>query len=819
MFGPFVSLQQLGISQQEWFQWLSELAKQGSAFAGPKACAVESALWSMLAKFTGALGLGADFVVMANRCANLALRLAMRPGASEGAVVARVAALLHTLVERLLAAADNSGALPVQCVSDAFEACTRLFARCPAARNQSMVDSTEAWLRLLLKTAGSEEAGHVCLSILDAAESSGAMPFLNFAWRLLKVLCLDEGCSHTQACTIMHRSIAALGKHICRAMADNSPDAKASRPEHPDEVLAAFHCGNFLRLGRDSPSLKQGDFELKVAFAALAPAVDLLWKAQPRSSSAGCGARHREFVLKAVAVATERWVAAAPALPQASKAEDRHAGLHCLSGQPEAFAGALGATMATLLAANKGLWCSPRAGSALEVALRLVDGGVRQGYLQAGSAPVDALAVLCAANAPGCRALLLTWVTSPEPALYCLAMRIHRSLPKWMGSKRSLDWAKLLVDGLLPIKQVQGQRSNGHGRAHCQVASCMAVLLARCKAGAEGCEWLQDILASGSRRRPPSGSGGGSRADCADPASSPLPGLLLRRMAYAAREAPEGSVLKAILKTSGSAVGRAVLPPNDTLVLGDLRSVAALIRCGHVPGELHRDLFKRLTSVLGRAALPVLFRTAAWSAVAELCLQQADSAGSEFQTALRYAVKHLHECQPAGARVADVLARAPPKLLTGQAPKILEGLCSLEWPLRVGGLSAAASLAAQATEEERATPKSPFEAAGGLQAHAPDALAVATSVLAAFREEYPHLNPGGHDTSRSTAQATRPAWNDSADERLAKRRRLLQELLAEPSEEKDVSCDEQFQRLCSNAQQRIGAWLSHSRPEGRAGQR
>ncbi|CAE8663501.1 unnamed protein product, partial [Polarella glacialis] len=178
--------------------------------------------------------------------------------------------------------------------------------------------------------------------------------------------------------------------------------------------------------------------------------------------------------------------------------------------------------------------------------------------------------------------------------------------------------------------------------------------------------------------------------------------------------------------------------------------LTTLIRSRAVSQNRLVAIADRLRGLLGSAQLPLEIRAEAWAAHAEACLLL--GATGELRVAVRYAVKHLASLEPAGARVASVLSRASGMLLQGSAVAV-EGLCSVEWPLRAAGLAAAAAAAVR-----------------------PDAPApireVARCAVDAFREE----------SSELSSSPPAGGWSADPSRQRRKRRRLLLELAALPDE-------------------------------------
>lgn len=204
--------------------------------------------------------------------------------------------------------------------------------------------------------------------------------------------------------------------------------------------------------------------------------------------------------------------------------------------------------------------------------------------------------------------------------------------------------------------------------------------------------------------------------------------------------------------------------------------------------------FERAQRLLGAEGLPPALRAQAWAVHAEACLLVGAAASDDLRVSLRYAAKHLGALAPTGARVADVVARAPPAPPLGSSAgcldasgPILEGLCGVEWPLRIAGLVAAAAAAEQ--------PGAPAEVAE-----------IASGAMLAFTEEY-----GGSPLGATADSFTR------AKSYRAKRRRLLKHIvrLRQDTDDNDTKggdadggSSEELARLCAEARVCIDVWAA-----------
>lgn len=276
-----------------------------------------------------------------------------------------------------------------------------------------------------------------------------------------------------------------------------------------------------------------------------------------------------------------------------------------------------------------------------------------------------------------------------------------------------------------------------------------------------------------------------------------MPGawLLARRLGAVIPSTGAGTVFHEIARITVDELSTGVDAAGDvkaSVQSSGLRCLAAFTRSGILVQEDLERAGAGLRRLLSKPVLPPPVRTEAWVWHAQVCLRA--RAIDEFRIALRYAVKHLASDASAGARVAAVIAQAPIGFLEGAAGT-LEGLCSVEWPLRISGLAAAKSVQARAmgasvTAQEIATV---------------DAVACA---LAAFAEEY------GCVGGKPWANPTMGSDCAGAQAYQAKRRRVLLELAALPVQMADAggpqAADPDFAELCLSARGRIDAWLQRA---------
>jgi len=340
---------------------------------------------------------------------------------------------------------------------------------------------------------------------------------------------------------------------------------------------------------------------------------------------------------------------------------------------------------------------------------------------------------------------------------------LHQTFPVWLGAGRALSWAQMLVQSAICV-------SNGPPRRGlCQVASCAALVVARCPP-AKAAIWVQAALA------PLTAVGPGH------PTAAAL-WVLARRLAATtgSGHGPLGGMLAALVNQHLEA-GAGVDARGTELEGRALRCFGVLTRKGALSNNIgcltHAgESFRR---VLGKASIPVKLRIEVWAAHIEVCIQL--NAKDEFRVSMRYAVKHLSGLDRAGVRAAAALVQAPSVILDG-AQGALDGLCKMTWPLRCSGLGAAAAVCAR----NGALPA----ALVTIARHACDVFANDTC--------------GHSDTNGGVARPTR-AWPMGPDGLRAKRRRLLVELAQLPEHATE---DPELPALCSAAAVRIATW---SRP-------
>merc|ERR1740129_1812502 len=420
-------------------------------------------------------------------------------------------------------------------VSAAAAASLQLLARAPAARTLAGARAAEAWLRVSLASGVSNGLGEECLSLVDAAEAArtDAMPLLNLTWRLAKALCLHSCCNLSTVHTAL--LFSARGAAAQLIMASGSGDGGSLGSADDALFVATFHCSNFLRIARDAPllrsSLREGDdcddsgrsardghpFPLRAVAETLKPAVVALAaesvtaSGRRRSSEGGGGdsgtiataasaVRARSLLDKVVSAALECWVGSLSSLDDKYADDDLGRLL-----QDTATSELLLANSILLLASGR----FPDRGTQsflTEVVLRAAEE-----RHQLGAAEVDAFAIVCATGVPGARPRLLAWTISPDPRLYCLALRLHRAMPRWQASSRATAWAQLLFEGLVMNRRgACGSNIAGGslGRAQLQAASCIAVLLSQCPP-AVAAAWARGALAALGRTVPAVAQGKG----------------------------------------------------------------------------------------------------------------------------------------------------------------------------------------------------------------------------------------------------------------------------------------------------------------------
>lgn len=226
-----------------------------------------------------------------------------------------------------------------------------------------------------------------------------------------------------------------------------------------------------------------------------------------------------------------------------------------------------------------------------------------------------------------------------------------------------------------------------------------------------------------------------------------------------------------------------------TALARQLRLLEVLLRAGAMSEQGLTPVRGDAQALLADGGAPLPLRSEAWCAHAAACCCRPDggdgagvtaAAASDLRVAFRYAAKHLAVLPEMGVRVGAALARAPGPLLDG-AENVLEGLCSVGWPLRVCGLTAAA-----AALQRTGTP-SPI---GSL----------ARAACAAFRID-------GDDGCGAVG-----GWAEAPiDARVlgAKRRRLLVHLVNLPTARGDEeAADPEFADLCLAARGRIDEMLA-----------
>lgn len=587
-----------------------------------------------------------------------------------GAGIARAFAALASRLHGLPAENPPRRAVCVA-ISQGFGCSVRLLTRLPSARTISNSQASEAWLRASMSAGGAAACGATCVEFLDTAEAEGSAPLLNLAWRLLKQLCLDASCDPDTVNEALRRSAGAAASHLATAAAASSHRAAAAADDK-SLFVATFHCSNFLRLARDAPVLTKGDFPLSSVVAALASGLSgtSLFSAQAGTPKA------RDLLDKLVSMALERWNSTSgwggggddlgSLLEKPDMAEVLVVNAIALIASGRASGGSrLGALFEEVLTAAERLACS------LEDAFWV---------------PISkCAAIMCTSGAPHARSRLLNWTLSRHPGLYCLALQVHRSMATMMTSSQTVAWVKLLYDGLFATESPgPGSLLRGQGQA----ASCMALLLVNCPYADAVDSWVQAALV-------PLVSEVSHRSICPPAPLWSLAGRLAAAAA-AAGDNPGAKAVRAALET----LAKQVLSALDSGGHGGaprsrawrFRGLAALVRWGIVPRAEVESMGPRLRVVLGDPCTPLAVRAEVWEAHAEVCLRV--DAADDFRVSVRYALKHLTEIAPMGARVAGAVARAPSKLACG-TDEVLEGLSSAPWPLRISGLAASTCVCAR----------------------------------------------------------------------------------------------------------------------------
>lgn len=659
-------------------------------------------------------------------------------------------------------------------LADGFGSCARLLARAPAAQTPIGVRTAEAWLRAALGGGSAvSRLASACMELTDVAEASGTGSLLNVAWRLLKALCLDAACDGPTAQAVLDRAARAAAAQLASAAAGAAPAPGAG------DVLfvAKFHCSNFLRLARDAPAIAREGFPLRQVMEAFAPAATAL----DTSDQAEAALRPaRELLEKSVAMALERWAGAASGPPpendlRALLASGTTAGLLARAALPLLAAGRIECSAAAgpeaLIVPTEAL----RAEALLAACLQALEAGARAG-VGTGAEGLSPLAALFAMGAPGVRPRALAWALSPEPRLYVLALRLHRELPRWLGPPRALAWAQLLAQGAL------GAGGGLAGRLQCQVASCVAVILAHCPAD-RALGWIQTVLAPLLAPRRPGDA---------------FAWALARRLAAALPGGPAAAALLAL-------AGQGAEPPAGGRALRCRGALLRRLAAGSLPDADACQLKacgEEMRALLGNGGAPLKLRLEAWGVHAEVCLQMENA--DDLRVSMRYALRHLSGLERAGARVAAVLARAPGGLLEGSGPA-LEGLCGMSWPLRVAGLAAAAAIS-----QREGVPRTVREKA--------------EQAALAFKEECGLADAAGRAAAGPGAGgAAGPGpWPLSPGAYRAKRRRLLEAIAGLPEAPAaatdgttgcevavggaECSMDAELPELCAAALARIRTW-------------
>mmetsp|Transcript_135293 Transcript_135293/g.248386 ORF Transcript_135293/g.248386 Transcript_135293/m.248386 type:complete len:845 (+) Transcript_135293:59-2593(+) len=772
-----------------WLAGLHKLSPQQATNCGP-------GLWAFIASLVrglpavSAAGLVSAFASLAAQIvASLAAaKPALSSNGSSGTgtdATAQIADQITALGSALNAVGEHLQAVTAGChsgqlqLADGFTACCQLLASFQAARTSAVARAAETWLQGAL-AAASPGLDKECIRLLDVADEAKVMPLLNLAWRLLKVLCLHQSCEVNVVCAVLSRSASAVSQHLVAAASARPASATATGKSSggADDALfiATFHCSNFMRIMRDAPTIARGGVPLQAMAAALTPAA--------RAAGDAAAVRARELLCKLVMVMIERWAAA----PSADVSDNGHAlarDLGVLLDVPT-VASSLASSILLQLATSRiqntdvdkaGTW-SPQAQLLLGIALKAMEDGVQKMLYQLRVPDVDALAVLCASGVPTMRPRLLAWTTSGNARLYCSALRIHRAMAKWMSPKAARAWAQLLVEGLLAV----GDGPAGGavpGRSQCQGASCIAVFLSHCPATTAS-TWMQDALAPL------------VAVDCRGKAAPTAAWLLARRLTLSMAQGSGQSHLHDVVDRMLGDLGC-----GSPIQATGLRCLATLTRSGCLSNREQSDAGAALRKMLGDASVPMPVRVEAWVAHAETCLR--GGSVDDLRVAFRYAVKHLSGHPAAGSRVAGILARAPSGLLGG-AGATLEGLCGVEWPLRIGGLTAAQAVARRSLRAD-ATRASSSDAA---------AVAAAECALAAFVEECVSSSGSGWASSSGASARTRPLSPHSFR---AKRQRLLLEIKELPDVAMgNVDAEANMNKpqlidLCVAARSRIDRWL------------
>lgn len=702
--------------------------------------------------------------------------------AHEGLLLA-VAAALASMSERLPQVGTPQLPALQSCFVYGFAASVRCLGMLPQeAAAASKV--AEAWFHAGIASKRIGELGKECFTVLSQAEASGVMPLLNLSWRWLKSLCVaaaaacaDPGVDSAGATPSDAEGAEVVATALMRAASAASQQfltilgASPLPPQGVDGALklAAFHCSNFLRVARDASLVarRAASFPAKQLAASLVPVADALARSQPSHQNAAALARVRELFDKVSSMMLE--LGATPLGPGIA---NQHEGpsQSCLAAEGSLTpfleqvpaARAFAANLLLLLASGRvpAAGAGNSASSILGLALTAVERCVCKGCLL-GGVELDSLGILFAVGAPGVRARVIAWTVAHEPRLYCVALRLHQVLPRWLGGARAAAWADQLLDGLL------GVGTGAPSRSQCQVASCITVLWAHCPQHVAS-ESLRSSL--GPMLRP--GCGG---------ALPPAAWLLVRRVAASASSAVAAGN-GAASAAAGAAKGIASCISSDlrsgqVVAAPQLRALAALLRAGLLPDAELAALGRGLRQLLSNAEVPLPLRVEAWASHAEVCMRT--KASDDFRVSLLYARKHLSPLPGANVRVLAALARAPAPLLSGGGPlpsSILEEGAGSEapWPLRVAALAAASALI--------------------VRPGAPDALrAAAQAILKTFEQEAPR---DADPASQARARAS-------------KRRRLLQELAQLPLDvgATEVAAQQELVNLCLASRARIEGWL------------
>mmetsp|Transcript_46336 Transcript_46336/g.107857 ORF Transcript_46336/g.107857 Transcript_46336/m.107857 type:complete len:778 (+) Transcript_46336:74-2407(+) len=612
----------------------------------------------------------------------------------------------------------------------------------------------EVWMRAALQVGStqleasvlSQQLLAVCSEVLDAANSKAQAPLLNLGWKLLKQLSVHPQCDPAVAVEIILGAGAQCGKHLEELEASLCSEHKKG----PGDTvhLAMFHGSNVLRLLRDAVALKKAP---SVWIADLLMVLAAGSNPERLNTDAGMTptlAKARELLEKLTKALWEQ-------LPNGS--------------QHSRVASAMSRFLSkhwALLACDGTVGEASGLASASTCTAIEEEFGTQSAEVEWRDADLNAIAVLCAGGAPQFRPHLLTWALSPTLALYDLSIRVHTKLPALQGVDSNLEWLQILLD-MLTCSGKLGQEEH-------QVSSCCVSMLNACPRSAI-VPWMESTLLPLCTQH-----------------SSPGLKVLLRKLGMVRSMEQIIAPFAAHFLASACSTKHG-LNGQDFATEASFRTLAALLST--IPGDqdvAFRDLQERLQAVMDRATIPVELRLAAWEAHAAACFQT--HCAANFNTSLRYALKHFSRSRSAGVRVANMIATAPPSMVREGATVILQGLCEMHGPLRVAGLTAAASL--QAANQRAEVAALPAELAAAADA----AVLVFSKSRAQETQAF-----GGH------AHGDLELSEDMPLDR--KRRKLLESLVALPQhiDEEGGNVDiQRTQSLCNAALHRLHGWMAPS---------